>query len=77
MRVSIKEVSLEVRRLAAQHLKSQRGTEIMRGIETARLDEQVVPVYRPDIDDVAYWEFSVVAGGAQRQAIKTSGLRVG
>lgn len=74
MRVSIKEVPREVRRLAAQHLESQRGSEIMRGVEAARLDEQAVPVYRPDIDGVAYWEFSIVAGGGQSQTLKTSGF---
>lgn len=37
MRMSIKDVPLPVRRLAAQHLESLRGTELMNGMEDARL----------------------------------------
>jgi len=73
MRVSIKEVPFDVRRLAAQHLESMRGTEIMRGIEAACLGEQVVPIYRPDIEDVAYWEFSVIGAGESRRVLKSVG----
>ena len=70
MRVPMKEVPLQVRRTAAQHLESLRGTEIMYGAEAARLGDHAVPIYRPDIEGVAYWEFSVVHGG--RRHILTS-----
>lgn len=74
MRVPIKEVPLQVRRIAAQHLESLRGTAIMYGAEAARLGDHAVPIYRPDIEGVAYWEFSVRNGG-QRRILTSLGYR--
>ena len=50
MRVPMKEVPLQVRRIAAQHLESLRGTVIMYGAEAAQLGDHAVPIYRPDIE---------------------------
>jgi hypothetical protein len=61
MQVPLSEVPIEVRRLAAQHLASVHGTEMASDADAAFLDENVVPVYRPDVDGVAYYEFTVVA----------------
>lgn len=75
MRVPVREVPLEVRRAAAQHLESLRGTELMRGLEFARLGEEAVPIHRPDVDGIAYWEFWVVGGG-QIQGLKSRNYAV-
>jgi len=74
MRVSTKDVPLNVRRIAAQHLESLRGTELIMGAEKARLADEVVPIYRPDIDGVAYWEFSVVDAAGRRPALRSTGF---
>jgi hypothetical protein len=74
MRMSIRDVPLPVRRLAARHLESLRGTELMNGMEDAHLADTVVPIHRPDIEGVAYYEFAVVsrrgAGAAVRLATR-------
>jgi hypothetical protein len=78
MRMSIKDVPLPVRRLAAQHLESLRGTGLMNGMEDARLADTAVPIHRPDIDGVAYYEFAVMAGrGGTPQRLTTPGLAKG
>jgi hypothetical protein len=76
MRMSMKDVPLPVRRLAAQHLESLRGTELMNGMEDARLADTVVPIHRPDIDGVAYYEFAVMSGRGAGAALRlaTRGL---
>ncbi len=65
MDVPLAEVPLEFRRLAAQHLESLRDTEAMAGLRHARLGPVAVPVYRPDVQGVAYYEFHVVAPGGR------------
>lgn len=78
MRMSMKDVPLPVRRLAAQHLESLRGTELMNGMEDARLADTVVPIHRPDIDGVAYFEFAVMSGrGGTALRLATRGLAKG
>jgi hypothetical protein len=62
VRVSQSEVPIEFRRKALHHLESIRDTPMGPGAETAELAEEVCPIYRPDIDGVAYWEFSLVSG---------------
>jgi hypothetical protein len=61
MRVSFEKVPLEVRRSAAQRLESIRGTDIGQGAEAARLGGEVCPIYRPDVDEIAYYEFELTA----------------
>ena len=70
MRLSIRDVPLPARRLAAQHLESLRGTELMNGMEDARLADTVVPIHRPDIDGVAYYEFAVMRGRGAGAALR-------
>lgn len=60
MQIPLSEVPIEARRLAAQHLASVHGTEMASGADAAFLGDHVVPVFRPDIDGVAYYEFAVV-----------------
>jgi hypothetical protein len=59
MRVKISEVPLSLRRRAANHLESIRGTDMATGHDQMRLGDRACPVYRPDIDGVAYWEIEV------------------
>jgi hypothetical protein len=69
MRIPITEVPIEVRRVAAQHLESMRGTELMTEAEDAYLDAFAVPAYRPDIDGIAYYEFTVVGRDSRRAGL--------
>jgi hypothetical protein len=59
MRVSQYEVPLEFRRLAVEHLESIRNTPMGEAADLAQLMSDVCPLYRPDLDGVAYWEFEL------------------
>lgn len=59
MRVKISEVPLNLRRRAANHLESIRNNDLGRGHDQLRLGEKACPIYRPDINGVAYWEIEV------------------
>jgi hypothetical protein len=59
MRIAIEEVPLELRRRAAQHLESLRGSELAAGADRAQLSGRVCPIFRPDLDEPAYYEFEV------------------
>jgi hypothetical protein len=59
MRIAIEEVPLELRRRAAQHLESIRGSDLVAGAERAQLSRRVCPIFRPDLDEPAYYEFEV------------------
>ncbi|WP_154668327.1 hypothetical protein [Pseudoduganella violaceinigra] len=77
MRVKMSEVPLKLRRRAANHLESIRGTDMAAGHDQMRLGDQACAIYRPDIDGVAYWEVEVkgVKGPKARDhAGKSSGL---
>lgn len=60
MRVKQKDVPLDVRRRAAQHLESLRGTSLGFNVRDLYLGDDVCPVYRPDLKDPAYYEFQVL-----------------
>lgn len=77
MQIPLSDVPIEARRIAAQHLESLRGTELIQGMDDARLGDQVVPIHRPDLKDVAYYEFSVVGGDPGRtRLVLTRGYEV-
>lgn len=57
MRIPVSTVPLEMRRKAAQHLETVRGTEMDIGAERARLTDDVCPIFRPDMKEIAYYEF--------------------
>jgi hypothetical protein len=59
MRVKIQEVPLNLRRRAANHLESIRGTPMAPGGDSARLGDMACPVYRPDMREIAYWEIEI------------------
>lgn len=48
-----------IQRKAAQHLEDIRNSSLTRFGERAKLSEKVVEIYRPDVDGVAYYEFSI------------------
>ena len=63
MRLKIDDVPQDLRRRVAQRLESLRNADMGKDaqwIDTATLGDEVCPVYRPDIKDVAYWEFEIV-----------------
>jgi hypothetical protein len=73
--VSLSDVPIEIRRVAAQHLESLHGTEIAAGADDAHLGPTAVPVYRPDVEGIAYYELSVVgAGGGRATRLLTHGF---
>jgi hypothetical protein len=59
MRVKLEETPLDLRRRVANKLETLRGTAMAPGGDNARLGDFACPVYRPDIKDVAYWEFEI------------------
>ena len=60
MRIPIEKVPIDVRRRAARHLESIRGTPLGEGADEARLGDEACEIYRPDVKGVAYWEIEVV-----------------
>jgi len=60
MRVKQSKVPVSIRRIAAQHLESLRGTELGYNVDDLYLGEDVCPIYRPDIRGAAYYEFEVL-----------------
>jgi hypothetical protein len=64
-RMPVSQVPLAVRRRAARRLESVRETEMGVNARTARLALVASPIFRPDVTDVAYYEFEVeLAGGS-------------
>jgi hypothetical protein len=72
MHISMSEVPMKARRLAANHLASLRDTEMIAGAEEARLGPDVVPIYRPDLDGVAYYEFAIIGPGGRKSRVLTT-----
>ena len=66
MRVKLQETPQDLWRRVAQKLESVRGTPMAAGGDAARIGDQAYPIYRPDIDAVAYWEFEIVGLKATR-----------
>lgn len=59
MKINQKEVPIKFRRIAAQHLESIRGTKLGQNTEDLYLADEVCPIFRPDLKEPAYYEFSV------------------
>jgi hypothetical protein len=64
--VKIEEVPRDLRRRVAQRLESIRGTPMAPGADSARLGDSACPIYRPDVEGVAYWEIEIVGLKATR-----------
>ena len=60
MKVPLSDVPIRVRRIAVRHLDSLRDSDMggpsSRDVE---LGPEACPIYRPDLSDVAYWEFAL------------------
>lgn len=67
-----RKVPTVVRRRAAQHLESIRGTPIAPYADDATLGSEVWPIYRPDLDEIAYYEFTVEMGSKARRLATTA-----
>jgi hypothetical protein len=76
MRIPASQVPLAVRRRAAQHLESVRETEMGVNARRARLTDDVGTILRPDLPDVAYYEFEVALGNAAGAGTPSSGFIV-
>ena len=76
MRIPATQVPLAVRRRAAQHLESVRETEMGVNARRARLTDQVGTILRPDLPDIAYYEFEVALGNAASAGTPNSGFIV-
>ena len=68
MSIELAKVPAPIRRKAAQHLESIRGTPMAPNAANARLADEVWPIYRPDLEEVAYYEFSVDLGSRAEPA---------
>ena len=69
MSIELAKVPLPIRRKAAQHLESIRGTPMAPNARNAHLSDEVWPVYRPDLEEVAYYEFGVELGSGPRRLV--------
>jgi hypothetical protein len=72
MKIPQHQIPTDVRRKAARHLESLRGTRMGRGAEHARLSQEVCPIYRPDISGVAYYEFTVELHSESARRVMTA-----
>ena len=59
--IPLDQIPVEARLRAAQLIEDMRGTSLAPGWRQAVLGETVRPLYRPDIDTPAYYEFQVLA----------------
>jgi hypothetical protein len=73
MRIPASKVPVPVRRRAAQHLEAVRDNEMGVRARRARLADQVLPIYRPDLKDPAYYEFEVELGAATGFIVVSAG----
>ena len=72
MSIELAKVPAPMRRKAAQHLESIRGTPMAPNAANARLANEVWPIYRPDLEEVAYYEFSVELGSGPSRLLTTA-----
>jgi hypothetical protein len=54
------DVPISLRRRATQFLEEMRSSSIAPEWDTAYIDEPVRPLYRPDLTEIAYYEFPVI-----------------
>lgn len=73
MQLNIEEVPTDVRRRAAQLLENIRGTDMDPTGGNASLSGDVMAIYRPDIKDIAYYEFHVDLGRGDTTQLAVSG----
>jgi hypothetical protein len=71
MRMKQAKVPIEVRRRAADHLESLRSSGMGSDVEDLYLGDDVVPIYRPDLDEPAYYEFPLLKATRKRPGGRT------
>ncbi|ESA36579.1 hypothetical protein N836_07330 [Leptolyngbya sp. Heron Island J] len=59
MKIPVEAIDLKLWRKAIQHLQSLLETETNHIVNIASFSPTVCPIYRPDLEDVAYYEFEV------------------
>ena len=59
MKIKKNKVPIEIRRLAFNHLESVKDSDEGGAVIGAHIGGEVCPIYRPDIKDVAYYQFEV------------------
>jgi len=59
MRTKLDQVPLEIRRRAARHLEGIRGSSAAPRSKRAALGEAACPIYRLDLEEVAFWEIEI------------------
>lgn len=59
MKVKKAKVPIEIRRLVANHLESIRDNEMGSKLKEAHIGEDVYPIYRPDLKNIAYYQFEL------------------
>lgn len=60
MKITQQKIPIKLRRTAARHLESIRGTEMALNSEDLYLADTVVPIFRPDLKEPAYYEFQII-----------------
>jgi hypothetical protein len=71
MAIPLREVPIALRRRAAQHLESLRASDLAPRVTGLDLADEAWPLYRPDMKDVAYFEFPLRAGHGQSRLVTT------
>lgn len=61
MKLKSKNIPIEIRRLVANHFESIRNSDVGSELGDAHLASEVVSIYRPDLKDIAYYQFEVVS----------------
>src|SRR5258706_5214935 len=72
MSIELAKVPAPLRRKAAQHLESIRGTPMAPNAANASLGNEVWPIYRPDLEEAAYYEFSVELGSGPGRLVTSA-----
>lgn len=73
MRMNLDEVPLGARRRASQLLENVRGTDMDPTKGEAALSGEVNAIFRPDLKDIAYYEFVVDLGRERGRTVAISG----
>lgn len=72
MSIELSRVPVPIRRKAAQHLESIRGTPMAPNAGMARLADEAWPIHRPDLEEVAYYEFAVDLGSSPTRLVTSA-----
>lgn len=72
MQISLKDTPIGIRRRVTQHLESLRDSELAETLELS-LADTAVPIHRPDRDEIAYYEFTLVRADGQGKTLATCG----